>query len=127
MTITTHTTWHGTEYLFDKDLAAHIIHAEIKHFAAEMSIHGPSEDELQTLTRRLSWLVDRDLRWTDIDALVAYAAELRTIEAGTHDDLQVNAAGTVDNTDHVRNSLLITMFWEISLALGTIKARWEQS
>jgi hypothetical protein len=112
-------------YLFDKDLAVHIVFAEINHFAAEMSINGPSEDELQTLTRRLSWLVDRDLRWTDVDTLVAYAKELRQVEDGTHENLHINAAGTVDDTGHVRGSLLITMFWEIGLSLGTIKARWE--
>lgn len=114
-----------TPYLFDKDLAVHIIFAEVKHFAAEASIHGPSEDELQTLTRRLAWIVDRDLRWTDIDQLVSYAAELRAIAAATHPNLRVNDAGTVDNTDHVRGSLLITMFWEIGLVLGTVKSRWE--
>jgi hypothetical protein len=114
-----------TSYLFDKDLAAHIVFAEVNHFAAEASAHGPSEDELQTLTRRLAYLTDTDLRWTDIDTLVAYANELRTVENGTHDQLDVNDAGTVDNTDHVRNSLLITMFWEIGLILGTIKSRWE--
>jgi len=114
-----------TQYLFDKDLAAHIVLAEIKHFAAEASIHGPSEAELQTLTRRLAWIIDKDLRWTDTDQLVSYARELRTIEAATHPGLRVNDAGTVDNTDHVRGSLLITLFWEISMILGTVKTRWE--
>ena len=116
-----------TAYLFDKDLAAHIVLAEVKHFAQECSIHGPSEDELQSLTRRLAWLTDKDLNWCDIDQLVAYAKELRTIENGTHPNLQVNAAGTVDNTGHLRGSLLITLFWEISTILGSVRTRWEQS
>jgi hypothetical protein len=116
-----------TPYLFDKDLAARIIFAEIKHFAGEMSIHGPSEEELQTLTRRLSWLTDTDLKWCDVDGLVSYARELRTIENGTHPLLTVNNAGTVDNTGHLRDSLLLTMFWETSLTLGTIRTRWELS
>jgi hypothetical protein len=116
-----------TPYLFDKDLAANIVHAEVKHFAAESSIHGPSEAELQTLTRRLSYLVDKDLKWCDVDQLVSYARELRTIENGTHPNLAVNAAGTVDNTDHLRGSLLLTMFWETQLTLGAIHTRWEES
>jgi hypothetical protein len=33
----------------------------------------------------------------------------------------------VDNTGHLRDSLLLTMFWETSLTLGTIKTRWELS
>jgi len=114
-----------TPYLFDKDLAVHIVFAEVKHFAAEASIHGPSEDELQTLTRRLAFLIDTDLNWCDVDGLVSYAKELRQVENGTHDALHTNAAGTVDDTDHVRGSILITMFWEIGLILGTVKARWE--
>ena len=116
-----------TPYLFDKDLAVRIVFAEINAFAADMSIHGPSEMELETLTRRLSYLVDKDLRWTDTDVLVSYAKELRTINAGTHEDLEVNTAGTVDNTDHVRGSLLLAFFWEITTTLGTIRTRWEQS
>lgn len=116
-----------TAYLFDKDLAAHIMYAEIRAFAADMSLHGPSEMELETLTRRLSYLLDKDLRWTDTDTLVAYAVELRTITAGTHEDLQTNTAGTVDNTEHLRGGLLLSFFWEISLILGTVRTRWEQS
>ncbi len=114
-------------YLFDKDLAVHIVFAETKTFAADMSIHGPSEMELETLTRRLSYLVDKDLRWTDTDVLISYAKELRTVDAGTHDDLTVNTAGTVDNTDHVRGSLLIAFIWEIVQVLGTVRTRWENS
>jgi hypothetical protein len=117
-----------TPYLFDKNLANHIVFAEIKHFAADIACFtGPSETELQTLTRRLAWLTDRDLNWCDIDQLVTYARELGTIENGTHPDLQVNAAATVDNTDHVRDALLLTLYWETSLTLGTIKTRWELS
>lgn len=116
-----------TPYLFDKDLAVHVVFAEVKHFAAEAGIHGPSGFEIQTLTRRLSWLVDRDLDWTDIDVLAADARELRTIDSGTHPDLQVNTAGTVDNTDHLRGGLLIGLFWEITTILGTVRTRWEES
>ena len=116
-----------TAYLFDKDLAAHIVYAEIRAFARTMSLHGPSEAELETLTRRLAWLVDKDLRWTDTDTLVAFAKELQTIAAGTHHLLVVNSAGTVDNTDHVHGSVLIELFWEITLTLGAIKTRWEES
>lgn len=113
------------EYLFNKDLAALIIYAEVRHFAAEANAHGPSEDELQTLTRRLSWLVDRDLRWTDVDMLVSYAREHRTIENGTHPNLLVNDAGTIDNTAHLTDSLLLSMHWEINQVLGNLRPRWE--
>ena len=116
-----------TAYLFDKDLAARIVFAEINHFSAEASLHGPTEDELQTLTRRLAWLTDTDLNWCEVDMLVSYARELRTIHNGTHPLLNVEPDGTVDNTSHLRDSLLLTMFWETNLTLGTVRTRWEQS
>ncbi len=114
-----------TPYLFDKAIAAHVVHAELKHFAADASAHGPTEEELQSLTRRLSWITDKDLNWCEIDQLVSLARELRTVEAGTHPMLTVNRAGTVDDTDHVRASVLLSLFWETSLVLGTVRARWE--
>lgn len=123
MTITAHSK--PTQYLFTKDTAALIIAAEVNHFAAGANPNGVSEDELQTLTRRLSWLVDRDLKWTDVDTLVAYANELRTIDNGTHPNLLTNAAGTIDNTSHLRESLLLSMFWEITMILGSMSSRWE--
>lgn len=113
------------EYLFNKDLAANIVYAEVRHFAAEANQHGPSEAELQTLTRRLSWLVDRDLRWTDVDELVSRADELRLIDNGTHHMLTVNNAGTVDNTDHLRGALVLEFFWEITEVLGDLRPRFE--
>ena len=125
MTITLQST--RTAYLFDKDLATKIVYAEINAFTAAMSIHGPSEAELETLTRRLSWLVDKDLRWTDTDTLVAYAKELRTVDAGTHYSLIINSSGTVDNTEHVRGALIIEFIWEIVQILGTVRTRWEQA
>lgn len=114
---------HG--YLFDKDTAANIIFAEVQHFTAECSIHGPSEDELQDLTRKLSWLVKKDLNWTDLDVIVGYAFELRRLEAGTHELLVLNGSGTVDNRDQVRSWITIPMFGEIDFMVATIPTRWE--
>lgn len=116
-----------TDYLFDKDLAVKIVYAEINAFTQDMSIHGPSEAELESLTRRLAWLVDKDLRWTDTDTLVAYAKELRTIAAGTHPYLEINSSGTVDNREHVRGSLIVEFIWEIVQILGTVRTRWEHA
>lgn len=113
------------EYLFNKDLAANIVFAEVQYFAAEANTNGPTEDEIQTLTRRLSWLVDRDLKWTDIDELVSRADELRLVDNGTHHMLDVNKTGTVDNTEHLRGALLLELFWEITEALGDLRPRFE--
>lgn len=106
MTITAHAT--RTPYLFDKDLASRVVYAEIRAFAAGMNPNGRSEEEVQTFTRRLSWLTDRDLNWCDVDQMISYAAEYRDAV-----------------TAHARGSLLLELFWEITTALGTVPARWE--
>lgn len=119
-------TLHDTHgYLFDKALAANIIYAETTHFAAECSIHGPSEAELQSLTRKLSWLIDKDLNWTDVDMIVGYAFELRRLAAGTHDLLQLNGSGTVDNRDQVLSWITVPMFGEIEFMVAAVPTRWE--
>lgn len=112
-------------YEFTKDIAALLVFAEVRHFTAECSAYGPSEDELQTLTRTLAYKVDRDLRWTDVDVLASYAKELATIENGTHPNLLVNGAGTVDNSGHLTDSLLLSMHWEINQILGAMPVRHE--
>lgn len=112
-------------YLFDKALAANIIYAEVQNFAGECSIHGPSEDELQDLTRKLSWLVRKDLNWTDIDVIVGYAFELRQLAAGTHEYLELNGAYTVDNREQVRSWITVPMFGEIEFMVASVPTRWE--
>jgi len=114
---------HG--YLFDKDTAAHIIYAEALRFTAECSAYGPSEDEIQDLTRKLSWQIRKDLNWTDLDVIVGYAFELRQLEQGTHEYLQLNGTYTVDNREQVRSWITVPMFGEIDFMVASIPTRWE--
>lgn len=106
MTITAHLT--RTPYLFDKDLAARVVYAEVRHFTAGMNPNGRTDEEVQTLTRRLAWITDRDLNWCDVDQMISCAAEYRNAE-----------------TAHARGALLLELFWEISSTLGTVPTRWE--
>lgn len=114
---------HG--YLFDKDTAANIIYAEAVRFAGECSIHGHSEAELQSLTRKLSWLIDKDLNWADLDTIVMYAVELRRLAAGTHEYLELNGTYTVDNREQVRSWITVPMFGEIDFMVAGVRTRWE--
>jgi hypothetical protein len=114
---------HG--YLFNKDTAAHIIYAEAKHFAAECSIHGYSEAELQTLERKLSWLIDKDLHWADLDPIVGYAFELRQLAAGTHELIELNGSLTLDNREQVLSWITVPMFGEIEFMVAGVPTRWE--
>lgn len=114
---------HG--YLFDKDTAANIIYAEAQRFAAECSAHGPSEAELQSLARKISWLIDKDINWADLDVIVQYAFELRQLAAGTHEFLELNGAYTVDNREQVRSWITVPMFGEIGFMVAGVPTRWE--
>lgn len=113
------------EYLFTKDLAAHIIFAEVKHFVTEMSIHGPSEDEVQTLTRTIQYKIDKDLHWADIDELVDQVKQLNEITTGTHELVRMNEARTVDNRDYLIGSRLPYITANIDSMVGSMSARYE--
>ncbi|QDG61210.1 hypothetical protein [Pseudarthrobacter sp. NIBRBAC000502771] len=114
---------HG--YLFDKDTAANIIYAEALRFTAECSAHGPSEAELQSLARKISWLIDKDINWADLDVIIGYAFELRQLENGTHEYLELNGAYTVDNREQVRSWITTPMFGEIDFMVAGVPTRWE--
>lgn len=114
---------HG--YLFNKDTAANIIYAEVLHFAAELPATGYTEEELQSLERRLSWVIDKDFHWADLDPIVAYAFELQKLERGTHEYLELNGSGTIDNRDQVRSWITVPMYGEIDFMVAGVPTRWE--
>jgi hypothetical protein len=95
-----------TSYDFTKDLAANIVYAEVKHFAATENANVRTEDEIQTLTRRLSYLVDRDLHWCDVDELVDQVNHYRELRAG-------------------HESFLSYLRFNIESMLGSLKVRLE--
>lgn len=92
------------EYQFTKDLAANIVFAEVKKFVAEEHANGRTEDEVRTLTRRISWLTDRDIHWAYVDGLI--------------DMVRSYDAGSTEN-------FLTYIGFSIGLLLGTVKARLE--
>ena len=115
----------STEYLFTPDLAANIIHAETRRFHAESPVGGWTETELQDLTRKLSWILAKDINPTDLDTIVTYTAELSRIDAGTHEDLDVNASGTIDNRGELRDHVTRLLFEEITFMVAGVRTRWE--
>jgi hypothetical protein len=115
------------EYLFTAELAANIIYAEVQHFTQEMSIHGPSEDEVQTLTRRLSYLVDKDLRWADVDELIDQVVHLNKIAAGADDEVRLNESRTVDNRAYLMGRYFPYLLANIEAMTGQIRPRYEMA
>ncbi|MFJ4286444.1 hypothetical protein ACIPY0_12435 [Paenarthrobacter nicotinovorans] len=87
----------NTPLMFDRSMAAQVIRFVTGSFAAE----GPkdyTEDELQTLARKLSFMVDADVPWTALDHLVATIRELDELDRGIHHMHECWRDGTVDNT-----------------------------
>ena len=83
--------------MFDRSMAADVIRSVSGSFAAE----GPAdytEDELQTLARKLSFMIDADVQWTALDHLVMTIRELEKLERGTHPTLNVSPSGSVNNS-----------------------------
>ncbi len=114
-----------TEYLFTPDLAANIIHAEARRFHAESPIHGWTDTELLDLARKLTWILAKDINPADLDTIIMYTAELSSIAAGTHEDLDVNPAGTINNREALRDHVTRLMFEEIGFMVASIRTRWE--
>jgi hypothetical protein len=112
-------------YLFTPDLAANIIHAEARKFHAEAPIHGWTDTELQDLARKLSWILAKDINPADLDIIIMYTAELSTITAGIHENLDVNPSGTINNRDALRDNVTRLMFEEITFMVAGVRTRWE--
>ena len=115
----------STEYLFTPDLAANIIHAETRRFHTESSIHGWTDTELQDLARKLSWILAKDINPSDLDTIIMFTAELSRIDAGTHEDLDINASGTIDNRGELRDNVTRALFEEIAFMVLGVRTRWE--
>jgi hypothetical protein len=112
-------------YLFTPDLAANIIHAEARKFHAESPIHGWTDTELQDLARKLSWILAKDINPADLDTVIMYTAELSRIDAGTHEELDINPSGTIDNRGALRDQTSTALFEEISFMVLGVRTRWE--
>lgn len=86
-----------TPLMFDRSMAAQVVRYVTGTFAAD----GPAmytEDELQTLARKLSFMIDADVQWTALDHLVETIRELGEVDRGIHELLTVSPSGSVNNT-----------------------------
>jgi len=112
-------------YLFTPELAANIIHAETRRFHAEAPINGWTDTELVNLARKLSWILAKDINPADLDVVIMYVAELASIDAGTHEDLDTSPAGTIDNRGELRDRVKALLFEEITYMVVGVRTRWE--
>jgi len=113
------------EYLFTADTAAHIIYAEVRHFVTEEPLHGRTEDEVRTLTRAISYRIDQDLHWADIDELIDQVKHLRSIAAGTDDEVRLNNERTIDNRAYLIGRYFPYLRSNIENMVRHLKPRYE--
>lgn len=115
----------NAEYLFNKDTAAHIVYAEVRHFVAEEPRFGRTEEEVRTLTRAVAYRIDQDLHWSDIDELIDQVKHLQAIAAGTDDEVRLNEARTIDNRAYLIGRYFPYMGSTIDGLVRHIKPRYE--
>jgi hypothetical protein len=113
------------EYVFTKDLAAHVIYAEVRHFVTEEALHGRTEDEVRTLTRAISYRIDQDLHWTDVDEIIDQVKHLQQIAAGTDDEVRLNETRTVDNRAYLIGRYFPYLRSNIENMVRHLKPRYE--
>lgn len=75
------------------------------------------ERAVEALTLQLSWYVGRVLSATHIQDVLEVWDELDSVNYGTHPDLKVNTALTVDNSAELVDQLQIRLEDEIGQAL----------
>ena len=92
------TTLQNTPLMFDRSMAAQVIRFVAGTYTAEKPMGGYTEDELQSIARKLSFMIDADVQWTALDHLMETIWELEELDRGTHNMHNVNQFGTVDNT-----------------------------
>lgn len=113
------------EYLFNKDTAAHIIYAEVRHFVAEEPRFGRTEEEVRSLTRTIAYRIDQDLHWVDIDELIDQVKHLQAIAAGTDDEVRLNEARTIDNRAYLIGRYFPYLRSNIENLVRHVKPRYE--
>lgn len=104
----------------------------VRHFTGEYAATEPAgitwfdqERAVEALTLRLSWYVGRPLSATHIQDVLTTWDELDSLDAGTHEDIRLNAAGTIDNRDLLEERLTEKLDTEVSEVLTL--AGWTPS
>jgi len=76
------------------------------------------EDRLQDTANFITWQIGANVSPIDLEDIIVTWEELDSVDCGTHPDLNVNNAGTVDDTPKLREDLARRMSEEISFLLS---------
>lgn len=110
------------EYEFTKEQAAIVAHAMIVNY---WESHTNADQDAERLSCRLTGALEIFVLPSDVENALNWLDELAQVENGTHDMLDVNRAGTVDNTAALTEYLESELATAISDVVSTFKTRFE--
>ncbi|UOD80310.1 hypothetical protein [Paenarthrobacter ureafaciens] len=116
-----------TDLHFTKAHAAAVLRYEIGTFAEETPANGYSEAEFCTFARKLSWLIDADVLWATLEDAWQAFQDLAAVANCTHEDIDLNRSGSVDNRAELTDRIETTLTEEITYILERARfaAHWE--
>ena len=116
-----------TDLHFTKAHAAAVLRFEIVTFAEETPINGYSETEFQTFARRLSYLIDADVNWVTLEDAWQASQDLFAVANCTHEDINLNRSGTIDNREELTERIEVNLTGEIRYILerASFAPHWE--
>jgi len=86
--------------------------AVVRWYCADFQENMPADmtgqqfmEGIEQLTRKLSYLLERQVRTYDVEGLVERFIEFVELESGDHEDLTPTANGVIDEGGHVRDRL----------------------
>lgn len=116
-----------TDLHFTKAHAAAVLRFEIVTFAEETPTDGYTEAEFQTFARRLSYMIDADVNWVTLEDAWQASQDLFSVANCTHEDINLNRSGTIDNRAELTERIEANLTGEIRYILerASFAPHWE--
>jgi len=110
------------EYQFTKEQAIAVArHMIVTYWEARANV----DQDAERLACRLTGALEIFIHPTDVENAFNWLDDLAQVENGTHDMLDVNAAGTVDNTDTLTGYLEAQLGLAITDVVSGFRTRFE--
>ena len=110
------------EYQFTKEQATAVARNMI---AGYWETHANADQDAERLACRLTGALEIFVLPSDVENAFNWLDDLARVENGTHDLLEVNAAGTVDNTTPLTDYLESELAAAINDVVSSFRTRFE--
>lgn len=116
------TTKYSNGYFFTKEQAAKIARDLIVSHHENVALEDQDADRL---AYRISGILEIPAQNAAVENALNLLDELLQVEGGTHSALEVNRAGTIDNTEQVMEHLEIQLDMAITDVVAGFQDHWE--